>query len=86
MRLKHIDIAAMILAGGLVAGGAWAHAARIEPVSKAALDSRPDADTDNASTDRFDPYTEGMRTGRFDPYTEGMRSDLSRSAQIQGDS
>ena len=75
MRLKHIGIAALVAAGALAAGSAWAQASRIEVFGQAARDSRFDVYSDGARSGRFDTYTEGARSSRFDPYTEGMRSD-----------
>lgn len=72
MRLKHLGIAAVIVAGGLASGGSWTETGRIGTFELAAQDSRTDAGTDDAGSRRFDPYTQGRRAGRFDPYTDGM--------------
>ena len=72
MRLKHIGIAAVIVAGGLASGRSWTQTGRIGTLELAAQDSRTDAGTDDAASRRFDPYTQGQRAGRFDPYTDGM--------------
>jgi hypothetical protein len=75
MRLKQIGLAALLAAGAMAAGGAWAQASRVEVFGQAALAQRFDVYSDGARTGRFDTYTEGARSGRFDPYSEGMRSD-----------
>jgi hypothetical protein len=84
MRLKHIGIAALVAAGALAAGSAWAQASRIEVFGQAARDSRFDVYSDGARSGRFDTYTEGARSSRFDPYTEGMRSDPAGRAREGG--
>ncbi|AMP39029.1 MULTISPECIES: hypothetical protein [Ralstonia solanacearum species complex] len=71
MRLKQIGMAALLAAGALTAGAAWAQATRIEVFGQAARQAR-------------DVYTDGARTGRFDPYTEGMRSDPAGRAREAG--
>lgn len=77
MRLKQIGMAALLAAGALAAGSAWAQASRVEVFGQAARAERFDVYSDGARSGRFDTYTEGMHSGRgrFDPYTEGMRSD-----------
>ena len=75
MRLRQIGLAALLAAGAMAAGGAWAQASRVEVFGQAALAQRFDVYSDGARTGRFDTYTEGARSGRFDPYSEGMRSD-----------
>ncbi|WP_432261748.1 hypothetical protein [Cupriavidus sp. TMH.W2] len=72
MRLEHIGIAAVIVAGGLASGSPWTQTGRIGTLELGALDSRTEAGTDDAGLRRFDPYTQGQRAGRFDPYTDGM--------------
>ena len=62
MRLKQIGMAALLAAGALAAGSAWAQASRVEVFGQA------------ARAERFDVYSDGARTGRFDTYTEGARS------------
>jgi hypothetical protein len=75
MRLKQIGMAALLAAGALAAGSAWAQASRVEVFGQAARAERFDVYSDGARTGRFDTYTEGARSGRFDPYSEGSRSD-----------
>jgi len=75
MRLKQIGMAALLAAGALAAGSAWAQASRVEVFGQAARAERFDVYSDGARTGRFDTYTEGARSGRFDPYSDGMRSD-----------
>ena len=72
MRLKHLGIAAVIVAGGLASGGPSTPTGRIGTFELAAQDSHTDAGSDGADSGRFDPYTQGQRAGRFDPYTDGM--------------
>ena len=72
MRLKHIGIAAVIVAGGLASGDPGTQTGGIGTSELAAQDSRTDAGTDDAGSRLFDPYTQGHRAGRFDPYTDGM--------------
>ncbi|MGC0017885.1 hypothetical protein ACPPTR_20705 [Ralstonia pseudosolanacearum] len=82
MRLRQIGMAALLTAGALAAGSAWAQAALIEVFGQAAREAR-DVYSDGGRTGRFDTYTEGARA-RFDPYTEGMRSDPAGRAREAG--
>ncbi len=84
MRLKQMGLAAMLAAGALAAGSAWAPGSRVEVFGPNSRAERVDVYIDGARTGRFDTYTEGARSGRFDPYSDGMRSDPAGRAREGG--
>jgi hypothetical protein len=68
MQFKHIGIAALIAAAGLVTARVWAHGDRIDVFELVMQLIHMDAGSGTGSAGNSDPNTAGPRTGWFDLY------------------